>query len=152
MFIYDTKFLILHINLKVIKHAIIACNASRTWTTKKAKKFKYFRWFNQVPLLTRVSIQNNSLTKLPSRAFTNLKGPKQFGSVTLTINLIFSYNKISEIAHTTFADLDKINNLWLDNNQLLDFPANLLQNVSVSDLRIGYNHITCLDGKLTRSG
>lgn len=114
--------------------------------------FKNFRWFNQVPLLTRVSIQNNSLTKLPSKAFTNLKGPKQFGSVSLTINLIFSHNQISEIAANAFADLDKINNLWLDNNQLSDFPANLLQHLTVSDLRIGDNQITCLDGKLTRSG
>lgn len=72
--------------------------------------------------------------------------------MALTINLIFSHNQIREIAATAFADLDKINNLWLDNNQLLDFPANLLQHVTVSDLRIGYNHITCLDGKLTGSG
>lgn len=59
---------------------------------------------------------------------------------------------INEIDDNAFADLDKINNLWLDNNQLLDFQASLLHNVTISDLRIGYNQITCLDGKLTTRG
>ncbi|KAJ8961986.1 hypothetical protein NQ314_005768 [Rhamnusium bicolor] len=107
-------------------------------------------WFKNTPLLTRISMQNNSIAKLPNNAFKNLVGVKKFGKVDLTINLVLSYNKIKTIEPKAFNGLTKINNLWLDNNQLENFDENLLDKVKVNDLRINQNNIRCLDGDLAK--
>lgn len=91
-------------------------------------------------------MQNNSLETIPSEAFTNLNGDKKFGSVKLTINLVFSHNKINRIEANAFEGLRNVNNLWLDNNRLTDFADDLLEKVDVQDLRIEHNQITCLKG------
>ncbi|CAG9764908.1 unnamed protein product [Ceutorhynchus assimilis] len=108
------------------------------------------RWFYKCPLLTRISMQNNSIEKLAAEGFSNLNGNKKFGSVKLTMNLIFSYNKIREIDDNAFTGLGAINNLWLDNNQLTEFPDTLLEHVEVQDLRLEHNNITCLNGDLNQ--
>lgn len=103
-------------------------------------------WFQDTPLLSRISIQNNSIELLPNRAFENLKGVKMFGKVDLTVNLVFSYNKISTIQPEAFRGLTSIHNLWLDHNELKNFNETLLENVNIYDLRLDYNKIKCFSG------
>lgn len=105
-------------------------------------------WFKKTPMLTRISMQNNSLKTLPKDAFTNLIGTKSYGKVKLTINLIFSYNRINTIDRNAFRGLKNINNLWLDNNKLTDLNGKLLDGVEVDNLRIGHNLITCFKDDL----
>ncbi|KAG5890955.1 hypothetical protein JTB14_026310 [Gonioctena quinquepunctata] len=105
-------------------------------------------WFKNSDLLTRISLQNNSIETLPSHAFKNLKSEKKFGSVDLTINLIFSHNKIKKIDQQAFAGLVRINNLWLDNNLIEEFSGNLLKDVQIDDLRLNNNNIECFKGDL----
>ncbi|XP_028137946.2 phospholipase A2 inhibitor [Diabrotica virgifera virgifera] len=107
-------------------------------------------WLKNTPLLTRISLQNNSIEKLPAHAFKNMVGDKKYGKIDLTINLVFSHNKISEIDPEAFADLSRINNLWLDNNVLESFDENLLSGIKVNDLRLNKNNIKCLDGNLDK--
>lgn len=103
-------------------------------------------WFQKTPLLNRISFQNNSIAILPRNAFENLKGAKSFGKLDLSINLVFSYNKIKEIDLNAFGKLDRIRNLWLDHNELETFDEKLLENVEINDLRIDHNKIKCLEG------
>jgi Leucine-rich repeat (LRR) protein len=105
-------------------------------------------WFAKTPLLTRVSFQNNLIGEIPAGAFRNFQGIKQFGSVSLTINIILSHNKIKSIHKDAFKGLEKINNLWLDNNQMDSWDGDLLSNVAVKDLRIDQNQLECLSGNL----
>jgi Leucine-rich repeat (LRR) protein len=105
-------------------------------------------WFAKTPLLTRVSFQNNLIGEIPAGAFRNFQGIKQFGSVSLTINIILSHNKIKSIHKDAFKGLEKINNLWLDNNQVDSWDGDLLSNVAVKDLRIDQNQLECLSGNL----
>lgn len=107
-------------------------------------------WFENVPLLARISMQNNFIEELPERAFKNLKGAKQFGTVDLTLNLVFSYNQIKEIHPKAFKGLDKLNNLWLDYNNLTNFDENILEKTEVNDLRIDNNKIVCLEGNYNK--
>ncbi|XP_066156712.1 chondroadherin-like [Euwallacea fornicatus] len=107
------------------------------------------RWFYQVPLLTRISMQNNSLETIPSKAFPNLKGEKRYGKVRLTLNLIFSHNQIKEIEENAFEGIENINNLWLDHNKITNFSDDLLEKVNVKDLRLEHNQIRCLNGNLS---
>ncbi|XP_066249057.1 chondroadherin-like [Euwallacea similis] len=118
----------------------LADNAIRKWNK---------RWFYQVPLLTRISMQNNSVETIPSKAFPNLKGEKRFGKIRLTLNLIFSHNQIKEIEDNAFEGIENINNLWLDHNKIINFPDNLLEKVNVKDLRLEHNQIRCLNGNLS---
>lgn len=99
-------------------------------------------WFLDTPILIRISIQNNSIELLPNEAFKNLRGSK----VDLTLNLVFSYNKISSIQPKAFKGLTNIHNLWLDHNNLEDFDGTLLDNVDVDDLRVDHNNIKCFTG------
>ncbi|XP_023027942.2 osteomodulin [Leptinotarsa decemlineata] len=103
-------------------------------------------WFQNTPLLTRISLQNNAIETLPSHAFVNLEGEKIYGKLDLRINLIFSHNKIKTIHSEAFAGLKKINNLWLDFNQIEQFEDDLLENVVIDDLRLNNNNISCFEG------
>ena len=105
-------------------------------------------WFADTPLLTRVSFQNNHISEIPARAFRNFRGEKQFGSVPLTINIVLSNNVIKTIHEDAFKGLDKINNLWLDGNEIDSWDENLLSKVAVKDLRIDNNRLQCLSGDL----
>ncbi|CAH1119283.1 unnamed protein product [Phaedon cochleariae] len=106
-------------------------------------------WFKNTPLLTRISMQNNSITVIPEQAFHNLEGEKKFGKIDLSINLIFSYNKIEKIHPQAFSGLKKINNLWLDHNSIEEFDGDLLKGVAVKELRLNYNQIKCPTGDLS---
>ncbi|XP_044756946.1 phospholipase A2 inhibitor-like [Coccinella septempunctata] len=101
-------------------------------------------WFQGTPLLTRVSFQHNLIEELPADAFSNMAGPKNFGKIPLTLNLIFSYNKIKKIDPNAFRGLEKLNNLWLDNNLLEEIPHNFLKGVTVHELRLSSNKLTCI--------
>lgn len=103
-------------------------------------------WFQHTPLLSRISMQNNSLDSLPDGAFQNLKGIKMFGKVDLTVSLVFSYNKLERIDPKALRGLTRIRNFWLDHNQLRDVDSSLWDNVKIDDLRIDHNKITCLKG------
>ncbi|KYB29432.1 Protein slit-like Protein [Tribolium castaneum] len=107
-------------------------------------------WFANTPLLARVSFQNNLIEEIPSNAFRHFQGEKQFGSVPLTINIVLSHNLIKHIHNDAFKGLEKINNLWLDGNELSEWDENLLTGVSVHDLRIDNNKLECLDGNLDK--
>lgn len=90
------------------------------------------------------------MKELPANAFKNFVGEKKYGKVDLTINLVFSYNRIMKIHSETFAGLKRINNLWLDNNQLSKFDEGLLEGIEIDDLRIDHNNIECLEGDLAK--
>ncbi|RZC37879.1 phospholipase A2 inhibitor-like [Asbolus verrucosus] len=101
-------------------------------------------WFANTPLLTRVSLQNNFIEEIPAEAFRNFEGEKQFGSVSLTINIILSHNKIKTIHQNAFKGLSKINNLWLDYNEIDTWNENLLTGIALKDLRLDQNKLQCL--------
>lgn len=128
-------------NMPNLLHINLADNRIQTWNKN---------WFENTPLLSRISMQNNSIEDLPNEAFGNLKGVKMFGKLDLTVNLVFSYNKIKEIQPRAFDNLIRIRNLWLDHNQLEEFDASLLDNVKIDDLRIDHNNIKCLNGDLSK--
>lgn len=128
-------------NLPNLLNIHLADNYIREWNK---------RWFQNTPLLIRISMQNNSLETIPSDAFTNLKGNKNYGSLKLNLNLIFSHNKISRIEHDAFRGLKKINNLWLDHNNLHKFQDTLLEDVEVKELRLNQNSLSCLTGDLSK--
>lgn len=104
-------------------------------------------WFKNTPVLTRVSMPHNLLETLPADAFTNMAGPKNYGKIPLTLNLIFSYNKITELDPNTFRGLEKINNLWLDNNLLEEVPHKIFEGLSLHELRLSSNKLTCIKDK-----
>ncbi|KAL3278307.1 hypothetical protein HHI36_013640 [Cryptolaemus montrouzieri] len=104
-------------------------------------------WFLNTPLLNRLSFQHNLIEELPAEAFTNLKGKKKFGRLSLDVNLIFSYNKIKTLHPDTFKDIKDINNLWLDNNLIEEIPENIFTDVSIRQLRISSNKLTCIKEK-----
>ncbi|KAK9874572.1 hypothetical protein WA026_005405 [Henosepilachna vigintioctopunctata] len=102
-------------------------------------------WFENTPLLTRVSFQHNLIEELPRKAFKNMGGEKKFGRVPLTINLLFSYNKIGILYADTFQGLEKINNLWLDNNLINELPKGMFDGVAIRNLKLGSNKLNCID-------
>ncbi|CAH1115880.1 unnamed protein product [Psylliodes chrysocephalus] len=108
-------------------------------------------WFKNTPLLTRISMQNNRIEEIPAYAFKNMKGIKKYGNLDLTINFVFSHNQIKNINPKAFSGLEKINNLWLDNNLLQEFHEDLLNGIAIDDLRLNNNNIKCFDGDLDKT-
>lgn len=128
-------------NMPELLNINLADNLISIWNNK---------WFAGTPLLTRISMQNNLIKKIPAHAFVNLKGEKNFGSVSLTINIILSKNKINNIDKTAFDGLTNINNLWLDFNEIDEWKENTLSDTLVNDLRIDNNKIKCITGNLNK--
>ncbi|XP_045468049.1 leucine-rich repeat-containing protein 15-like [Harmonia axyridis] len=125
-------------NMPNLLNIRLTLNKITTWNSN---------WFKATPLLTRLSFQRNLIKELPSDAFSNMAGTKSFGKIPLTLNLLFSNNKISRVDPHTFRGLNKINNLWLDNNLLEEYPPKMLNKVSVHALRISNNKLKCIDDK-----
>ncbi|XP_057658576.1 phospholipase A2 inhibitor-like [Diorhabda carinulata] len=128
-------------NLPELLNINLADNLIQKWNPE---------WLDNTPILTRISIQNNSIDELPANSFKHMTGEKKFGKLDLTINLVFSHNKIHKIDPQAFSGLKKINNLWLDNNVLEDFDENLLNGIQVEDLRLNKNNIECFKGNLDK--
>ncbi|KAL3278309.1 hypothetical protein HHI36_013642 [Cryptolaemus montrouzieri] len=104
-------------------------------------------WFLNTPLLYRLSFQHNLIEEIPAEAFTNLKGKKKFGNLSFDVNLIFSYNKIKTLHPDTFKDIKEINKLWLDNNLIEELPEKIFTDLSIENLRICSNKLTCIKDK-----
>lgn len=124
-------------NMPSLLHINLADNKISNWKRD---------WFQDTPLLNRISMQNNSIELLPNGAFENLKGSKVYGKVDLRLNLVFSFNNIKSIQPEAFRGLTSIRNLWLDHNELENFDEALLDNIKIDDLRLDHNKIKCFNG------
>lgn len=105
-------------------------------------------WFKNTHSLSRISMQNNIIEELPANAFKNIRSVKKYGNPI--INFVFDTNKIKYIDPKAFSGLEKIRNLWLDNNLLEDFNENVLNGITIDSLRLNNNKIKCFKGNLAK--
>lgn len=108
-------------------------------------------WFKNTPSLIIISMPNNRIEELPANAFKNMKGIKKYGNLDIAINFVFSHNQIKNINLKAFSDLEKIDNLWLDNNLLQEFHEDLLNGIAIDVLRLDNNNIKYFDGNLDKT-
>ncbi|CAH1115881.1 unnamed protein product [Psylliodes chrysocephalus] len=108
-------------------------------------------WFKNTPLLVIISMHNNRIEELPANAFKNIKGVEKDVNHNFTIHLDFSHNKIKHLDPKAFSGLEKIKNLWLDNNLLHEFHEDLLNGIVIDDLRLHDNNIKCFDADLDKT-
>lgn len=127
-------------NLNIIESRTFEGNVYLEYLILRGNKLRNLDmlWFRNTINLRSVNLAENFLTTLNQGCFSEVKDNR------ISINL--AYNKIVRIEEHTFAGLQSIDSLLLQNNNLSSLPDDFFRNTSFYILHIGNNYLSELPG------
>jgi len=109
-------------------------------------------WFSGSPQITTVSFINNEITRIPSRAFRNLKSAVYIkgAELNLSLTLNLNENRIRYLEDDAFDGLESIGWVFLQQNELEEIrPEALGSSLKEIDwLRLEHNNLRCIPDQL----
>lgn len=103
-------------------------------------------WFKNTPKLYRLSMMDNSLNIIQEHAFQHLNGNAR----PRDLDIWLSKNVLREINAQAFDNIDKIDTLWLDDNQLDENIFDAISQIKIQNLHLKGNKLKCIDDKILK--